>query len=129
MFSPLLSVNCLRDLVELGETDKEDFVLMEWIVAIELQKRQIVKALFPITIEMQEKGRRDGQKDGVPGLYSQSFFEQLRDGKIRGKLEGGKVVEGDGADLVELPDVLSVKSTAKARSFLQMLDPPVELTE
>ena len=31
---------------------------------------------------MQDKGRRDGQKDGVLGLYSQSFFEQLRDGKI-----------------------------------------------
>ena len=129
VFSPLLSVNCLRGLVELGETDKEDFVLMEWIVAIELQKRQIVKALFPITIEMQEEGRRDGHKDGVPGLYSQSFFEQLRGGKIRGKLEGGKVVEGDDTDLVELPDVLSAKSTAKARFFLQMLDPPVELTE
>ena len=129
VFSPLLSVNCLRGLVELSETDKEDFVLVEWIVAIELQKRQIVKALFPITIEMQEKGRRDSRKDGVPGLYSQDFFEQLRGGKIRGKLEGGKVVEGDDNDLVELPDVLSVKSTTKARSLLQMLDPKFELTE
>eukprot|EP01046_Picozoa_sp_COSAG06_P043017 COSAG06_NODE_5570_length_3395_cov_9.177161_1_plen_845_part_10 len=129
VFSPLLSVACLRGLVELGEADKEDFVLMEWMVAIELQKRQIVQALFPITIEMQDKGRRDGQKDGLPGLYSQSFFEQLRDGKIRGKLEGGKVVEGNDTDLVELPDVVSAKSTAKARFFLQMLDPPVELSE
>ena len=129
VFSPLLSVNCLRGLVELGEADKEDFVLIEWMVAIELQKRQIVQALLPITIEMQDKSRKDSQRDGLPGLYSQSFFEQLRDGKIRGKLEGGKVVEGNDTDLVELPDVVSAKSTAKARFFLQMLDPPVELSE
>ena len=129
VFSPLLSVKCLRGLVEIGESDEEDFVLIEWIVAVELQKRQVIKALYPITIEMQDRDIKDGQTDALPGLYSQSFFEQLRDGKIRGKLEGGKVVEGGDTDLVELPDVVSAKSTTKARSFLQMLDPPVELSE
>ncbi len=128
VFTPLLSKNCLRSLVELGETDKEDFVLMEWIIAIELQKRQIVKAIFPIAIEMQDKGQKDGQKDGVAGLYSQSFVEQLRDGKVKGKLENGVMVDGDDSDTVELADVVSAKSTAKAREFLQMLDPPVELS-
>ena len=60
-FSPLLSTKCLRGLVELGQEDKEDFVLMEWIVAIELEKRKVVKAI--ITIEMQDMGKKDGSND------------------------------------------------------------------
>ena len=31
VFTPLLSANCLKSFVELGQTDKEDFVLMEWM--------------------------------------------------------------------------------------------------
>eukprot|EP01043_Picozoa_sp_COSAG02_P038966 COSAG02_NODE_3043_length_7483_cov_14.489166_2_plen_1135_part_00 len=129
VFSPLLSGSCLRGFVELGKTDKEDFVLMEWIVAIELHKRQVVKAIFPITIEMQDRGKKDGHKEGVPGLFSQSFFELLRDGKVNGRFENDKVVEGSSTDLLDLPDVVSFKSVAKARSFLRMLEPPVELSE
>eukprot|EP01045_Picozoa_sp_COSAG04_P029919 COSAG04_NODE_5045_length_1765_cov_1.162665_2_plen_143_part_00 len=48
------------------------------------------------------------------GRYSESFFEELRDGKVNGQ---------------PLPDVVSTKSTARARKFLQLLDPPVELRE
>ena len=70
VFTPLLSANCLKSFVELGQTDKEDFVLMEWMVAIELKKRGIVKAIFPITIEMQDDGKKDGSKDGKPGADS-----------------------------------------------------------
>ena len=54
VFTPLLSAKCLQSFVELGQTDKEDFVLMEWMVAIELKQRDIVKAILPITIEMQD---------------------------------------------------------------------------
>ena len=53
--------------------DKEDFVLAEWLMALELQKRGIVKAIFPIVMGEQ---RSDGK-------YSQSFFEDLRDGTVR----------------------------------------------
>eukprot|EP01045_Picozoa_sp_COSAG04_P001761 COSAG04_NODE_60_length_30221_cov_15.908837_8_plen_775_part_00 len=114
VFTPLLSANCLQSFVELGVQDKEDFVLMEWLVAIELNKRDIVKSIFPITIEMQDEGKKDGAKDGKAGLYSESFFMQLRDGKVNGK---------------PLPDLVSAKSVAKAREFLRMLNPPVELSE
>ena len=113
VFTPLLSANCLKSFVELGQTDKEDFVLMEWMVAIELKKRGIVKAIFPITIEMQDEGKKDGSKDGKPGLYSEQFFMELRDGKVSGQA---------------LPDTVSAKSAAKAREFLGMLDPPMELS-
>ena len=113
-FSPLLSVNCLKSFVELGQTDKEDFVLMEWMVAIELNKQGLIHSIFPITIEMQETGKMDGKKDDAAGLFSQSFFEELRDGKVNGQ---------------ELPDIVSAKSAAKAREFLGMLEPPLELSK
>ena len=125
VFAPLLSARCLKSLVELGQTDREDFVLMEWIVAIELHKCGIVKSIFPITIEQQESGRKDGQKDGEVGLFSQSFFEQLRDGKVATVFD----VQTGAVEVRELPDVVSVKTIAKAREFLGMLTPPVELSE
>ena len=114
VFAPLISASCVKSFVDLGKEDREDFVLMEWIVAIELHKRGIVEAIFPITIEAQETGKKDGTKDGQDGLFSQFFFEELRDDKVNGQ---------------PLPDVVSPKSVAKAREFLSMLDEPVELTE
>eukprot|EP01046_Picozoa_sp_COSAG06_P002688 COSAG06_NODE_97_length_24284_cov_6.792270_15_plen_1556_part_00 len=103
VFTPLLSTSCLGSFLELETTDKEDFVLMEWIVAIQLHKLGVVKAIFPIVM--------GEQKDD--GKFEQFFFEQLRDGKVKGK---------------PLPDIVSKKTTDKAREFLGMLDPPVELT-
>ena len=89
-------------------------MLMEWLVAIELNKQGIVKAILPISIEMQEEGKKDGAKDGKAGLFSQSFFEELRSGKVNGQ---------------DIPDTVSTASIAKAREFLRMLDPPIELSE
>ena len=114
VFSPLLSVKCLQTSIKLLTEGKEDFVLMEWIMALELNQRKIVKAIFPITVEQQEKGKKDGEKDGEAGRYSQSFVEELRSGKVAGQ---------------DLPDVVSTQSIAKAKEFLSMLDPPVELSE
>ena len=43
VFVPIMSANCLKSFVELGRADKEDFVLTEWIMALELCKRGVVK--------------------------------------------------------------------------------------
>ena len=77
---------------------------MEWIVAIELQKRGIVKAIFPIVMG----------KQGTDGKFEQFFFEKLLQGQVAGK---------------PLPDIVSKKTTDKAREFLGMLEEPVELSE
>eukprot|EP01043_Picozoa_sp_COSAG02_P047584 COSAG02_NODE_4578_length_5200_cov_2.867673_1_plen_99_part_10 len=58
VFTPLLSRSCLSSMVELGQNDREDFVLMEWMIAIELKKQDRIKSILPIVIEMQEKGKR-----------------------------------------------------------------------
>jgi tRNA A-37 threonylcarbamoyl transferase component Bud32 len=115
VFTPLVSANCLKNFVQLGRADKEDFVLTEWIMALELQKRGIVKAIFPIMVGEQEKD----------GRYSQSFFEELRDGRVSWPASEGFHAAGGGA----LPDVTSAKSIALAKEFLGMLDPPVQLSE
>lgn len=115
VFSPLVSANCLKNFVELGKTDKEDFVLAEWIMALELQKQGVVKAIFPIVMGEQTKD----------GKYSQTFFECLRDSRVSWPASDGFHDAGSGV----IPDVISVKSTTKAREFLGMLDPPVTLSE
>jgi hypothetical protein len=43
VFAPLLSAKCIKGFLELQHTDREDFVLMEWLVALELQRRGIIK--------------------------------------------------------------------------------------
>eukprot|EP01047_Picozoa_sp_COSAG01_P016273 COSAG01_NODE_830_length_13271_cov_2.845278_3_plen_626_part_00 len=103
VFAPLLSAKCIEGFLELEHTDREDFVLMEWLVALELQRRGIIKAILPISIG--EQGR--------DGTFSQSFFEELRNGKVGGR---------------PLPDVVSHKTTAKAQEFLGMLKPPLALS-
>jgi hypothetical protein len=103
VFAPLLSAKCIEGFLELEHTDREDFVLMEWLVALELQRRGIIKAILPISIGDQ----------GSDGTFSQSFFEELRDGKVGGR---------------PLPDVVSHKTTAKAQEFLGMLEPPLALS-
>jgi hypothetical protein len=64
----------------------------------------VIKAIFPIIIGDQ----------GSDGTFSQSFFEELRDGKVGGR---------------PLPDVVSHKTTAKAQEFLGMLEPPLALSD
>eukprot|EP01046_Picozoa_sp_COSAG06_P048050 COSAG06_NODE_7106_length_2631_cov_32.515798_1_plen_796_part_10 len=115
VFSPLVSASCLKNFVELGQEDKEDFVLAEWIMALELESRGIVKAIFPIVMGEQ----------GQDGKYSQTFFEGLRDSRVTWPASDGFHDAGSGA----IPDIVSAKSTAKAREFLSMLDPPVELRQ
>eukprot|EP01046_Picozoa_sp_COSAG06_P062375 COSAG06_NODE_14050_length_1194_cov_1.315982_2_plen_199_part_01 len=119
VFSPLVSANCLKNFVELGQTDKEDFVLAEWIMALELQKQGTVKAIFPIVMGEQTSD----------GKYSQTFFMALRDGQVSWPAShpGASVSYPAGSGVI--PDVISAKSTAKAREFLGMLDPPVVLSE
>jgi hypothetical protein len=102
VFAPLLSASCLKNFVELGQEDKEDFVLAEWIMALELQSQGIVKAIFPIVIG-----------DGLQG--SRSFVKALRDSSpISWPASEGSHEAGSGA----IPNVVSVKSTAKARECL-----------
>jgi serine/threonine protein kinase len=115
VFSPLVSANCLKNFVELGHTDKEDFVLVEWIMALELQKQGIVKAIFPIVMGEQNSD----------GKFSQTFFEGLRDNRVSWPASDGFYAGGSGV----IPDVVSAKSTTKAREFLGMLTPPVPLSE
>ena len=67
VFTPLMSLDCMKSFADLEQTDREDFVLMEWIVAIELQKRGIVKAIFPIVMGQQTND----------GKFEQFFFEKL----------------------------------------------------
>eukprot|EP01047_Picozoa_sp_COSAG01_P089850 COSAG01_NODE_21847_length_882_cov_1.356322_1_plen_88_part_00 len=64
----------------------------------------MISSIYPIVIGDQEDS----------GLFSKSFFEGLRNDLVGDQL---------------LPDVVSAKSTAKAREFLRMLEPPVELTQ
>eukprot|EP01043_Picozoa_sp_COSAG02_P039595 COSAG02_NODE_3140_length_7296_cov_180.632347_1_plen_957_part_10 len=116
VFSPLVSANCLKNFVELGQKDMEDFVLAEWIMALELQKQGIVKAILPIVM---------GEQSTVDGKYSQSFFESVRDGRVCWPASEGFHAAGSGT----IPDVVSAKSVAKARDFLGMLDPPIQLSE
>ena len=104
VFAPLMSQDCMKSFAELEQTDKADFVLMEWIVAIELQKQGIVKAIFPIVMGQQADD----------GKYEQFFFEKLLQGEVNGR---------------PLPNVVSKKSTEKAREFLGMLAELVELSQ
>ena len=90
-------------------------MLAEWIMALELQSRGIIKAIFPIVMGEQ----------GEDGKYSQTFFEDLRDGRVSWPASDGVYDAGSGT----ISDQVSAKSTAKAREFLSMLDPPVELSE
>ena len=115
VFTPLVSSSCLKNFVELGQEDKEDFVLAEWLMAIELQKRGVVRAIFPVMIGEQ---RRDG-------TYSDSFFEDLRNGQVRWPASKGHHEAGSGS----LPQTPSAKSTALARKYLGLLEPPIELSE
>jgi hypothetical protein len=115
VFAPLVSASCLKNFVELDQEDKEDFVLAEWIMALELHSRGIVKAIFPIVMGEQ----------GEDGKYSQTFFAEVRDGRVSWPASDGFYSAGSGT----ISDVASAKSTAKAREFLSMLDPPVELSE
>lgn len=114
VFAPLLSPSCLKNFVELGREDKEDFVLAEWTMALELESRGIVKAIFPIVI---------GEQDHH-GKYSQTFFEGLRDSRVN-----WPATDEFGAGSGVIPNVVSAKSTAKAKEFLSMLEPPVVLSE
>ena len=115
VFVPLVSANCLKNFVELGQTDKEDFVLTEWVMALELQQRGYVQAVFPIVVGEQ---RQDG-------TFSGSFFEELRNGRVSWPASEGFHGAGSG----EIPDVVSHESIAKAKEFLAKLDPPLQLTE
>jgi hypothetical protein len=70
VLTPLLSIGCIQDFVGLGTNDKEDFVLAEWLVAIELQKAGLMKLIFPIAL---------GSMDTF-GEWARDFFENLRNG-------------------------------------------------
>ena len=76
VFCPLISANCLAGFLDITATnDKEDFVLLEWIMALELMKQGVIKAIFPIIIGDQ---RPDGS-------YGEGFFQELRTGKVNGQ--------------------------------------------
>jgi hypothetical protein len=119
VFSPLVSANCLKNFVELGDTDKEDFVLAEWIVALTLQKQGIVKAILPIVMGEQS----------TDGKYSETFFESLRDSRVSWPASHPDASFTHPAGSGTIPVIVSAKSTAKAKEFLGMLDPPVTLSE
>ena len=119
VFSPLISANCMKNFVELGQTDKEDFVLAEWVMALELHKQRVIKAIFPVVMGEQSKD----------GKYSQTFFEGLRDSRVSWTASQPDAQKPYPAGSGTIPDVVSAKSIAKAREFLGMLDPPVELSE
>eukprot|EP01043_Picozoa_sp_COSAG02_P111886 COSAG02_NODE_48057_length_336_cov_1.097046_1_plen_112_part_11 len=72
VFTTLISASCLKGFVELEQEDTEDFVLAEWIMALELQSRGVVKAILPIVMGEQENN----------GQYSQTFFENLRNSSV-----------------------------------------------
>ena len=108
VFAPLLSIGCIQSFVGLDKKDRQDFVLVEWMIALELHKQKRAPAIFPILL---------GEQDDL-GQWNEDFFATLRSGKVR--------VDGQ---LHALPDVVSQKTVAKARSLLGQLEPPVELTE
>jgi hypothetical protein len=80
-----------------------------------------VKAIFPVALGEQT----------ADGKFSQTFFEELRDGKVSWPASDGypdtpgSYPAGEG----RLPEVVSARSAAKAREFLGLLEPPVELSE
>jgi hypothetical protein len=72
VFAPVMTGSCLRSFVELAQADIEDFVLTEWPMALELQQRGVVKAIFPIIIGEQ----------GTDGRFAQDFFDNLRNDRV-----------------------------------------------
>ena len=61
VFGPIISAKCLRGFVNLSDEDTEDFVLCEWIMAVELYRRNILDAVLPIILGDQQD---DGQSSG-----------------------------------------------------------------
>jgi serine/threonine protein kinase len=107
VFAPLLSSNCLKPFAKLGQEDRTDFVLVEYIMAFALHKRGIVKAIVPVVLNEQDDG-----------THTEAFFQQLL---------SGAVAEGE-----PFPDAVSAMSMAKAAEFLSQLPAehggPIELT-
>eukprot|EP01050_Picozoa_sp_SAG11_P029918 SAG11_NODE_8624_length_994_cov_1.612291_1_plen_207_part_10 len=56
VFAPLMSRDCLKSLTKLGEEDRVDFVLAEYIMAAALHTRSIVKAIMPVIVNEQPDG-------------------------------------------------------------------------
>ena len=106
VFAPLMSMNCMKSFATLGDDDLEDFVLVEYYMALALHSRGIIKAILPVILNEQEDG-----------THTQEFFQDIRSGVVDGR---------------ELPTVPSEKSFAKAASFLAQLPPqcggPIALT-
>ena len=80
-----------------------------------------MKAIFPVALGEQT----------ADGKFSQTFFEELRDGKVSWPASDGYPDKPGSYPASEgrLPDVVSARSAAKAREFLGLLEPPVELSE
>eukprot|EP01052_Picozoa_sp_SAG31_P004049 SAG31_NODE_163_length_21856_cov_7.550214_5_plen_187_part_00 len=51
IFVPIISVGALRPMLDLGKCgENPDYMLVEWVAALELQQRGAVKAVFPIFV-------------------------------------------------------------------------------
>ena len=84
--------------------DKEDFVLLEYVIAIVLLKRGVLKNIFPIIIGAATEH----------GEITDQFFQSLRSGKI----SSGR---SRSARSVDMPDRVSVLTMSKAREFLALV--------
>ena len=114
VFVLLMSRQCLKTFADLRDdgvtysiVDNDDFVLMEYIMALALHKQGIIKAILPVIVDEQEDGS-----------HTAEFFQELRNGEVGGRA---------------LPRVAPVQSASKAAAFLRMVPPhlggPVVLTE
>eukprot|EP01047_Picozoa_sp_COSAG01_P038662 COSAG01_NODE_3151_length_6502_cov_6.673903_4_plen_468_part_00 len=100
VFGPLLSAGCVQSFQSLAQEDRVDFVLCEWIMALELHRRGSISAIFPTIV---------GEQDPQSGRYTQTFFQELL----------SSVAGGPGRCF--LPDVASAQTNAAALQYLQGL--------
>jgi hypothetical protein len=100
VFGPLLSAGCVKSFQSLAQEDRVDFVLCEWIMALELHRRGSISAVFPVIV---------GEQDPQSGRYTQTFFQELLSG-----------VAG-GLGRCFLPDVASAQTNTAALQYLQGL--------
>ena len=84
VFVPIMSVGALQPMVHTEElTEEPDYMLVEWIAALELQQRGKLKAVLPIFVAstnnfFAEADAAFGGVRGLPDLVPNATIERVR---------------------------------------------------
>ena len=71
VFVPIVSVGALRPMMKLGAAGEQpDYMLVEWMAALELQRRGTLKAVFPLFVAAVDNFFTEAEDafDGIAGL-------------------------------------------------------------